>query len=161
MDDMSRDYHGLPGCNDSRKIMWRHQRSRKRFLLIASDKNLQERAWCHCVQLIRTQSRIEWIIYMLILMSWVSWPEVNLWPWPDEVIIYISMLIDDRVLMFCYFWSSMASSKVIGKKSFLVLKCRYFDLFTPVTSVFTWPKMIFVKIVDFVRLYRMPFTACL
>ena len=76
------------------------------------------------------------------IWSWgrvnVTWPEVNWWPWPYEVMISIFLCVSTRGSRWCcYFCSNSVSSKVIGTKS-LVLKSHHLDFLSSVASFFTW-----------------------
>ena len=114
--------------------------SPKCFLLVVFDrKELEQRTRYHCAQLI---TRFEWYAWWPWGYVEVTWPEVNLWPWPGEVIIYIFRCI------------SMRGSDSTVTKNSVVLKYRYLDFLTPVTSFCTWPKNGFVKNVHIVRLYN-------
>ena len=93
----------------------------------------------------------------------VTWPEVNHWPRPDAVIMCIFRCVSIRGSRWCcYFCSSTVSSKVIGKKKLPGPASVTFLTFLPLWRHFLPDlKMASVKIVDHVRLYPMPFTACL
>ena len=90
---------------DSREVMWRHQRSPKRFWLIASGrKELQQRTWSHCAQLIKTHRMI--CILTLRSPGHVTWCQpLTLICWDHH--IHISMRIDESMIgpTACRRWS--------------------------------------------------------
>ena len=141
---------------DSREVMWRHQRSPKMFLPIASHrKELQHREWPHCVQLIKTHRMI--CILTLRSRNLRSPLDLDLMrSWYTYFDAYQRKDLDCAVsfaqTQFKSYWKKTCSQ---------ISSAAILTFLTPVTSFFTLPKMTSMKIVELVRPYPMPFTVCL
>ena len=70
----------------------------------------------------------------------VTWPEVNLWPWPFEVNTYVSMRIDERITMVLLVLPCLNWFKRYLRKTLFTSSAAILTFLTPVTSSLTWPE---------------------